>query len=37
MLDLGTDQLSGRLGQALGALINASFGNAVELIVGTSM
>ncbi|KAI8909573.1 Sodium/calcium exchanger protein-domain-containing protein [Gorgonomyces haynaldii] len=34
MLDLCTDQLSGRLGQALGALINASFGNAVELIVG---
>jgi Ca2+:H+ antiporter len=34
MLDLGTEQLSLRLGQALSALINASFGNAVELIVG---
>lgn len=34
MLDLATDQLSGRLGQALSALLNASFGNAVELIVG---
>ncbi|KAI8896719.1 Sodium/calcium exchanger protein-domain-containing protein [Globomyces pollinis-pini] len=34
MLDLTTDQLSKRLGQTLGSLINASFGNAVELIVG---
>lgn len=34
MLDLATDQLSERLGQGIGALINASFGNAVELIVG---
>jgi Ca2+:H+ antiporter len=34
MLDLATDQLSHKLGQTLGALVNASFGNAVELIVG---
>ena len=34
MLDLGTDELSKRVGQAVGALINASFGNAVELIIG---
>jgi Ca2+:H+ antiporter len=34
MLDLATEQLALRLGQTLGALINASFGNAVELIVG---
>lgn len=33
MLDLTTEQLSLRLGQTLGALVNASFGNAVELIV----
>ncbi|KAJ3306723.1 hypothetical protein HDV03_004354 [Kappamyces sp. JEL0829] len=34
MLDLATEQLSHKLGQTLGALVNASFGNAVELIVG---
>ncbi|KAI8898054.1 Sodium/calcium exchanger protein-domain-containing protein [Globomyces pollinis-pini] len=34
MLDLCTDELSKRLGQTIGALVNASFGNAVELIVG---
>jgi Ca2+:H+ antiporter len=33
MLDLTTEQLSKRLGQTLGALVNASFGNAVELIL----
>jgi Ca2+:H+ antiporter len=33
MLDLATEQLSKRLGQTLGALLNASFGNAVELIL----
>ena len=32
MLDLTTEQLSKRTGQTLGALINASFGNAVELV-----
>lgn len=34
LLDLATDQLSERVGQSLGALLNASFGNAVELIIG---
>ncbi|KAJ3271345.1 hypothetical protein HDV01_006850 [Terramyces sp. JEL0728] len=34
MLDFTTDQLSREMGQTLGALVNASFGNAVELIVG---
>ncbi|KAJ3309814.1 hypothetical protein HDV04_005593 [Boothiomyces sp. JEL0838] len=34
MLDFTTDQLSKEMGQTLGALVNASFGNAVELIVG---
>ncbi|KAH6568324.1 hypothetical protein BASA62_005537 [Batrachochytrium salamandrivorans] len=34
MLDLGTDELSKKFGQSIGALINASFGNAVELIIG---
>nr|KAJ3420206.1 hypothetical protein HK105_005962 [Polyrhizophydium stewartii] len=31
MLDLATDELSKVVGQSIGALINASFGNAVEL------
>ncbi len=34
-LDFCTEQLSSRLGQTLAALLNASFGNAVELIIGT--
>eukprot|EP00842_Homolaphlyctis_polyrhiza_P004972 jgi/Hompol1/5476/HPOL_000915-RA len=34
MLDLATDELSKKVGQAFGALINATFGNAVELIIG---
>jgi len=33
VLDLATDQLSNKLGQTMGALLNASFGNAVEVIV----
>ena len=33
MLDLSTEQLSKKTGQTLGALINASFGNAVELVI----
>lgn len=33
MLDLTTEQLSKKTGQTLGALINASFGNAVELVL----
>ncbi|PVG04062.1 putative VCX1-vacuolar Ca++/H+ exchanger [Serendipita vermifera] len=34
LLGEATDQLSLELGQTLGALLNASFGNAVEIIVG---
>lgn len=34
LLGEATDQLSIELGQTLGALLNASFGNAVEIIVG---
>ncbi|KAJ3350584.1 hypothetical protein HDU83_009517, partial [Entophlyctis luteolus] len=34
VLDYTTDQLSMRVGETLGGLLNATFGNAVELIVG---
>ncbi|ORY51540.1 calcium/proton exchanger [Rhizoclosmatium globosum] len=34
MLDYCTDQLSMRVGETMGGLLNATFGNAVELIVG---
>jgi Ca2+:H+ antiporter len=34
LLGEATDQLSVKLGQTLGGLLNASFGNAVEIIVG---
>ncbi|KAG8746849.1 hypothetical protein FRC10_003371 [Ceratobasidium sp. 414] len=34
LLGDATEQLSMRLGQTLGGLLNASFGNAVEIIVG---
>nr|VWO97935.1 PLA2 protein [Ganoderma boninense] len=34
MLGAATDQLSLKLGQTLSGLLNASFGNAVEIIVG---
>jgi Ca2+:H+ antiporter len=34
LLGEATDQLSMELGETLGALLNASFGNAVEIIVG---
>ncbi|KAJ3411320.1 hypothetical protein HDV05_002384 [Chytridiales sp. JEL 0842] len=34
MLDFATDQLSMRVGPTIGGLLNASFGNAVELILG---
>ncbi|CAE6389854.1 unnamed protein product [Rhizoctonia solani] len=34
LLGVATEQLSMRLGQTLGGLLNASFGNAVEIIVG---
>ncbi|KAI8615972.1 Sodium/calcium exchanger protein-domain-containing protein [Chytriomyces sp. MP71] len=34
VLDFSTDELSKRVGETLGGLMNATFGNAVELIVG---
>lgn len=34
LLGVATDQLSLKLGQTLSGLLNASFGNAVEIIVG---
>ena len=34
LLSFATEELSLKLGQTLGGLLNASFGNAVELIVG---
>lgn len=33
LLSFATEELSARLGQTLGGLMNATFGNAVELIV----
>jgi Ca2+:H+ antiporter len=33
VLSFATDQLSARVGQTIGGLVNATFGNAVELIV----
>lgn len=33
LLSFATEQLSTKLGQTLGGLLNATFGNAVELIV----
>jgi len=36
LLGDATEQLSMRLGQTLGGLLNASFGNAVEIIVGVA-
>jgi Ca2+:H+ antiporter len=36
LLGEATDQLSLKLGQTLGGLLNASFGNAVEIIVGVA-
>ncbi|KAI8989770.1 calcium/proton exchanger [Trametes punicea] len=36
MLGTATDQLSLKLGQTLSGLLNASFGNAVEIIVGVA-
>jgi len=37
LLSFATEQLSTKLGQTLGGLLNATFGNAVELIVGSAM
>lgn len=34
LLSFATEELSAKLGQTLGGLMNATFGNAVELIVG---
>ena len=34
LLSFATEELSVKLGQTLGGLLNATFGNAVELIVG---
>lgn len=34
LLSFATEELSAKLGQTIGGLMNASFGNAVELIVG---
>ena len=34
LLSFATEELSAKLGQTLGGLCNATFGNAVELIVG---
>ena len=36
LLSFATEQLSARLGQTLGGLMNATFGNAVELIVSNA-
>jgi Ca2+:H+ antiporter len=33
LLSYSTDELSAKVGQILGGLINATFGNAVEMIV----
>ena len=33
LLSFATEELSAKLGQTLGGLLNATFGNAVELIV----
>ena len=35
LLSFATEEMSAKLGQTLGGLLNASFGNAVELIVCT--
>lgn len=37
LLSFATEELSVKLGQTLGGLLNASFGNAVELIARTSV
>lgn len=37
VLSFATEEISKRLGETLGGLLNATFGNAVELIVGTAL
>lgn len=36
VLSFATEEISMKLGQTMGGLLNATFGNAVELIVGLS-
>ena len=36
VLSFATEEISVRLGETMGGLLNATFGNAVELIVGSS-
>jgi Ca2+:H+ antiporter len=36
LLGEATDQLSVKLGETMSGLLNASFGNAVEIIVGVA-
>ena len=35
VLSFATEEISVKLGETMGGLLNATFGNAVELIVGT--
>lgn len=35
LLSFATEELSAKMGQTIGGLMNATFGNAVELIVST--
>lgn len=35
ILSFATEEISSKLGETLGGLLNATFGNAVELIVST--
>jgi Ca2+:H+ antiporter len=37
LLSFATEELAATMGQTLGGLLNATFGNAVELIVGLSI
>jgi Ca2+:H+ antiporter len=37
LLSFATEELSVKLGQTIGGLMNATFGNAVELIVGLTL
>lgn len=37
VLSFATEEISAKLGEALGGLLNATFGNAVELIVSDTL
>ena len=37
ILSFATEEISSKLGETLGGLLNATFGNAVELIVGYAL